>query len=114
MVLPFLASNTVKTMYEVPSQCALMEPSSSRFASVTRLQVGKLYLMMRDATAAASPFGAAPVGGRAFAVLEIAHRTQPSAETLNFMAIRYCPDLSSFTSSARPRRDGSTYHGDGH
>lgn len=60
MALPSLALNTVKTRYSVPSHPARITPSGARVAPETRLQVGKLYLMILEATDDASPFGAAP------------------------------------------------------
>lgn len=45
----------------MPSHIARIEPSGARWAFVTRLQVGKLYLIILDATAVASPLGAAPM-----------------------------------------------------
>jgi hypothetical protein len=41
-----------------------MEPSGILVAFETFLQVGKLYLMILDATVLASPVGAAPMGGK--------------------------------------------------
>lgn len=38
-----------------------MEPSAARIAFDIRLQSGKLYLIIRLATAVASPWGAAPI-----------------------------------------------------
>lgn len=47
-----------------------MDPSGILVAPDTVLHAGKLYLMILAATALASPFGAAPIGGSAAQTLE--------------------------------------------
>lgn len=49
----------------MPSHLARIDPSGFRVAPETRLQSGKLYLMIFVATAAELPFGAAPTAGLA-------------------------------------------------
>jgi hypothetical protein len=72
IVFPSLALKTVNTKYLMLSHVARIEPSCTRVAVVTRLHSGKLYLMIRLATAFASPFGAAPIGGSSAYALGIA------------------------------------------
>src|SRR5882724_10576487 len=60
MTFPSFGLKIVKTKYCVPSQAARIEPSLRRTAPDTLRHAGKLYLIIREATVAASPFGAAP------------------------------------------------------
>jgi len=60
----------------VPSHLARIEPSGARTALDTRLQAGKLYLMILEATAVASPLGAAPTAGGAANAVGIAENME--------------------------------------